>query len=74
MPVQNVLRASLSPENFSESTGLTPLPLEEMESRYGHLFGAAILERWNRGGKEITEGIPGIEESHEEEDHQAMEE
>lgn len=73
MPLQNVLRASLSPDDFSESTGLTPLPLEEMESRYGHLFGAAILERWNRGGKEITQGIPGIADDDEVED-QAMEE
>lgn len=60
--VQNVLRASLLPTTFKDkvdndgATSQVP-PLSELQERYGSLFGKAVYDRWNDGGRDIWEQV-----------------
>lgn len=46
--------------NDSEDASLAaPPPMDELHARYGPLFGQAVAEWWDRGGREIYEAIPG---------------
>ncbi|KAI5479581.1 transcription initiation factor tfiid complex 60 kda subunit [Pseudohyphozyma bogoriensis] len=56
--ILSVLQLSLLPSQSSEDDGSTP-PLDELESRYGPLFGAAILEQWDKYGRAIYDAVPG---------------
>lgn len=53
-PSQGVLRASLLPSaSVSVDTSSPPPTMPELEERYGKLFGAKVMEMWERGGREI---------------------
>lgn len=54
---QTVLKSSLLP---ADDDAEPALPDErDLHERFGPLFGAAIAERWERGGREIAAAVPG---------------
>ncbi|ORY45026.1 TATA box binding protein associated factor-domain-containing protein [Leucosporidium creatinivorum] len=57
--VFNVLKASLLVTDSDDSSLAAPPPMHELHDRYGPLFGQAVAEWWDRGGREIYEAVPG---------------
>ncbi|GAA5947203.1 hypothetical protein JCM3765_001573 [Sporobolomyces pararoseus] len=56
--IYNVLRASLLPTNTTTTTTTIPPPvLQELDERYGKLFGNKVIEMWERGGREIWQTV-----------------
>jgi hypothetical protein len=53
------LRASLlpNPASTSQQNDSPPPNSQELEERYGKLFGAKVVEMWERGGREIWETV-----------------
>ncbi|SCZ97736.1 BZ3500_MvSof-1268-A1-R1_Chr4-3g07417 [Microbotryum saponariae] len=59
--VFNALKASLLPSDLvSAADGETEVAsLEQLEERYGRLFGKCVLERWDQGGKDVWKSVSG---------------
>ncbi|SGY72423.1 BQ5605_C005g03169 [Microbotryum silenes-dioicae] len=59
--VFNALKASLLPSDLvSAADGETEVAsLEQLEDRYGRLFGKCVLERWDQGGKDVWKSVSG---------------
>ncbi|KAL8286162.1 hypothetical protein RQP46_004650 [Phenoliferia psychrophenolica] len=70
--ILTVLKASLLPsdDDTSPMDQTPPADVTELHERYGPLFGDAILERWDRGGKEIFESVPGAVKGEADEEQQ----
>jgi hypothetical protein len=56
---QNVLHASLLIPSIETDEPTREPSEEEAIERYGPLFGTGILEKWEEGGREIWDAIPG---------------
>jgi transcription initiation factor TFIID subunit 6 len=57
---QNVLKASLlATDSSDEASSPNSPPLEDLQERYGTLFGHAVYDRWDAGGRDIFEAVPG---------------
>lgn len=52
---------------IEELEATLPPPIEELIEGYGQLFGSAMHERWEAGGREIAHAIQSIPREDEEE-------